>query len=159
MTLIKTVTMSICILSLIYVTLMLLTPERYKQKMRSVVSVLSALIIAGALLKVDFTASDTPAKYPDIPTDGINQSDMVVAELEKRLEQSIGDIYRQNGIPVQKISVETNIDSDNCIFISKISLTVDADSSVSEQRIKKITYDEIGDISLQISFSEGLNGS
>lgn len=154
MTMIKNITLSICILSLVYVVLTVLTPDRYKQKMRYVVSLLTALTIAGAVLGTDISLpKDFIKSYGDL-NGYVNADDMVISQLERNLEEHILSILKENDLPIEKISVKANIDSESCIFISKISLTVSGERDVYEQRIKKTVKERIGDISLDLHFSE-----
>ncbi len=158
MTAIKNITLMVCILSLVYMLVMMLTPESYKQKMKTVISVLTALTIASAVLNLDFTFDD------DIDADLLYESDysyneLVISELEERLADSILLIYEENDIPIEKISVETNIDDENGISISKISLTIIGDSEAYENKIRKVTKDKIGEVTLEMSFSEDINDS
>ncbi|MCD7803740.1 MAG: hypothetical protein LUH03_01085 [Oscillospiraceae bacterium] len=158
MTSVKNITLTVCILSLVYMLVMMLTPDSYKQKMKTVISILTALTIAGAVLNLDFTFDES------IDADLLYESDysyndLVISELEERLAESILLIYEENGIPVEKISVETNIDEDNGISISKISLTIPGSSEAYESKIRKVTGDKIGEVTLDISFSEDVNDS
>ncbi|MCC8196006.1 MAG: hypothetical protein LIO49_04235 [Ruminococcus sp.] len=126
--------------------------------MKTVISILTALTIAGAVLNLDFTfdgAIDADLLYES----DYSYNDLVISELEERLADSILLIYKENGIPVEKISVETNIDEDNGISISKISLTIPGSSEAYESKILKVTGDKIGEVTLDISFSEDVNDS
>ncbi|MCD8005657.1 MAG: hypothetical protein LUF29_01575 [Oscillospiraceae bacterium] len=158
MTAVKNITLTVCILSLVYMVVMMLTPDSFKQKMKTVISILTALTIAGAVLNIDFTFDE------EIDADLLYESDysynkLVISELEQRLAESILLIYEENGIPVEKISVETNIDDENGISISKISLTISGDSDTYESKIRKVTRDRIGEVTLDMSFSEEVDDS
>ncbi len=158
MTAIKNITLTVCILSLVYMLVMMLTPDSFRQKMITVISILTALTIAGAVLNIDFSFDE------DIDTDLLCEYDysydeLVLRELEQRLADSILLIYEENEIPVEKISVETNIDEDYSISISKISLTISGDADSYESRIRKVTSDRIGEVTLEMSFSEDVDES
>ncbi len=158
MTSVKNITLTVCILSLVYMLIMMLTPDGFKQKMKTVISILTALTIAGAILNIDFTFDE------DISRDLLYESDysyseLILSELDQRLADSILLIYEENGIPVEKISVDTNIDDENSISISKISLTISGNRENYESKIRRITSDKIGEISLEMSFSEDADES
>ncbi len=158
MTAIKNITLTVCILSLVYMLVMMLTPDSFRQKMKTVISILTALTIAGAVLNIDFSFDE------DIDTDLLCEYDysydeLVLRELEQRLADSILLIYEENEIPVEKISVETNIVEDYSISISKISLTISGDADSYESRIRKVTSDRIGEVTLEMSFSEDVDES
>lgn len=158
MTAVKNITLTVCILSLVYMIVMMLTPDSFKQKMKTVISILTALTIAGAVLNIDFTFDE------DIDADLLYESDysyneLVLDELNERLADTILLIYKENDIPVEKISVETTIDSENSISISKISLTIIGSSEAYESKICKVTENRIGDIDLEMSFSEEVDES
>ncbi len=142
MTAVKNITLTVCILSLVYMIVMMLTPDSFKQKMKTVISILTALTIAGAILNIDFSMDE------DIGTDLLYESEysyneLVLDELDQRLADSILLIYEENYIPIEKISVETNIDEDNSIFISKISLTISGSSKAYESKSRSVTSDRI----------------
>lgn len=158
MTAVKNITLTACILSLVYMIVMMLTPDSFKQKMKTVISILTALTIAGAILNIDFSFDE------EIDADLLYESDyiyngLVISELEQRLADSILLIYEENDIPVEKISVETNIDDENSISISKISLTIRGESEAYESKIRKVTRDKIGKVTLEMSFSEDVDES
>ncbi|MCD8108101.1 MAG: hypothetical protein LUE20_09095 [Oscillospiraceae bacterium] len=158
MTAVKNITLTVCILSLVYMLVMMLTPDSFRQKMKTVISILTALTIAGGVLNIEFSFDenlDTDLLY------GYDYSydELVLSELEQRLADSILLIYKENDIPVEKISVETNIDEDYSISISKISLTISGDSDSYESRIRKVTSDRIGEVTLEMSFSEDVDES
>lgn len=158
MTAVKNITLTACILSLVYMIVMMLTPDSFKQKMKTVISILTALTIAGAILNIDFSFDE------EIDADLLYESDyiyngLVISELEQRLADSILLIYDENDIPVEKISVETNIDDENSISISKISLTIRGESEAYESKIRKVTRDKIGEVTLEMSFSEDVDES
>ncbi|MCD7846821.1 MAG: hypothetical protein LUG49_02140 [Oscillospiraceae bacterium] len=158
MTAVRNITLTVCILSLVYMVVMMLTPDSFKQKMKTVISILTALTIAGAILNIDFSFDE------EIDADLLYESDyiyndLVICELEQRLADGILLIYEENGIPVEKISVETNIDDENSISISKISLAIRGESEAYESKIRKVTRDKIGEVALEMSFSEDVDES
>ncbi len=158
MTAVKNIALTVCILSLVYMIVMMLTPDSFKQKMKTVISILTALTIAGAVLNIDFAFDE------DIDADSLYESDysyneLVLDELNERLADTILLIYKENDIPVEKISVETTIDSENSISISKISLTILGSSETYESKIRKVTESRIEDMDLEMSFSEEVDES
>lgn len=160
MTLLKNITFAVCVMSLVYVVLGLLTPERYRRKMKTVVSTLSALAVAGTFLGNDFAiSSEKIFKDGELSLGGISQTDMVLSELDLKLADYLLPYYKEKGIPIEKITVKTNIDGEGCIFISKISLTVSGKKELYEDAIKRLTADNIGKVSLEMSFSEEADGS
>ncbi len=158
MTAVKNITLTVCVLSLVYMIVMMLTPDSFRQKMKTVISILTALTIAGAILNIDFSFDE------DIDTDLLYESEysyneLVLNELEQRLADSILLIYEENNIPIEKISVETNIDEDNSISISRISLTISGSSEAYGSKIRKVTSERIGEVTLEMSFSEDVDDS
>lgn len=158
MTAVKNITLTVCILSLVYMLVMMLTPDSYKQKMKVVISILTALTISGAVLNIDFTFD------AEIDTDSLYEynysyDEIVLSELESRLADTILPIYDESKIPVEKISVETNIDEDGSIIISKISLTISGGYDDYESTIRRVTTERIGEVALELSFSEDVDES
>ncbi|MCD7823838.1 MAG: hypothetical protein LUG86_07480 [Oscillospiraceae bacterium] len=159
MTAVKNITLTVCILSLIYMLVMMLTPDSYKQKVKTVISILTALTIAGGVLNIDFTMDDDNIDANLLYESEYSYNDLILSELDKRLADSILLIYEENGIPVEKISVETNINEDSSIIISKISLTISGDRETYESKVHRVTSDKIGEVKLEISFSEDVDES
>ena len=101
MTAVKNITLTVCVLSLVYMIVMTLTPDSFRQKMKTVISILTALTIAGAILNIDFSFDE------DIDTDLLYESEysyneLVLNVLEQRLADSILLIYEENYIPIEK---------------------------------------------------------
>lgn len=149
-----TLSYSICIASVAYTLVMLISPERYKNQLQGVMSVITAAAICSAFL--------SGAKGIELELDGLGGSyqggsginGMVVLELEKRLEEEIAKLINENGIPAENVSVKTNIDGDNCISISELTVSVVGSKEDYEARLNELVKSRIGDISINMVFLE-----
>ena len=149
-----TLSYSICIASVAYTLVMLISPERYKNQLQGVMSVITAAAICSAFL--------SGAKGIELELDGLCGSylggsginGMVVLELEKRLEEEIAKLINENGIPAENVSVKTNIDGDNCISISELTVSVAGSKEDYEARLNELVKSRIGDISTNMVFLE-----
>ncbi len=156
----KNLTISICVLSLMYFIIMLITPDRYKRQLRSLISIIAAVTIGGIVLGADFSFDGIPQIESESLNGSVSYADqLVISELEKRLEEQIGKMIQEAQIPMEKISVETNIDDDNCIFISKISMTIGGSREKYEAEAIRLVETKIGDISIDLTFSEDEDGA
>lgn len=162
MTFLKNLTLSICVLSVVYLIVSMLSPDRYKRQIRAVLSLICAVTVAGVILGsadedfdtgIDINGSQSLSGSQEYATN------LILSELESKLDEQIGNMMLQSGVPVQKISVKTNIDDEGSIFISEISMTVDGSKDEYEQKIKGITSEKIGEVSMNLTFSEDNNGA
>lgn len=132
MGLLKNITVSVCLLSLVYSVMMLLTPDRFKRQMKSVISIITAVTMGGLIISGG-NAEDIFSSI-NIPSIGESQSSntAVMRELEERLNEQIQKLMEENGIPIEKIDVSVDIDRDNCIFISKLAAQISGSQKLYE---------------------------
>lgn len=102
MGLLKNITVSVCLLSLVYSVMMLLTPDRFKRQMKSVISIITAVTMGGLIISGG-NAEDIFSSI-NIPSIGESQSSntAVMRELEERLNEQIQKLMEENGIPIEK---------------------------------------------------------
>lgn len=159
MGLLKNITISVCVLSLVYCIMMLLTPDRFKRQMKSVISIITAVTLGGLIISGG-NAEDI-FSWINIPSIGEGQSSnaAVMRELEARLNEQIQKLMVENGIPVEKIDVSVDIDGDNCIFISKLAAQISGSQKLYEEKVRSLVKTDIGDVNLEIAFTEESDGS
>lgn len=158
MEVLKKMTMSICVLSLVYSIMMLLTPDRFKRQVRSVLSIITAITIGGIILNGG--SWDGIFSSLDIPSAGTAESAdrLVISELQARLNVQIKKLIEEKGVPLEKVDTVIDIDEDNCIFISRLLLEVNGTKSEYEERIRNVVKSEIGDVNLETVFTEESDG-
>ncbi len=158
MALLKNITISICSLSLVYSIMMLLTPDRFKRQVKSVLSIVTAVTIGGVILRGGF--DDGFLSSLQIPSVGGGEtvSEQTIAELEMRLNEQIKKLIEEKGVPTEKVEVNIDIDKDNCIFISRLFVEVGGTRSEYEERVRNIVNTQIGDVRLEAAFTEVSDG-
>ncbi len=154
----KNITISVCALSLVYSIMMLLTPDRFKRQMKSVISVIIAVTIGGIILHGGY--DDDFLSSLEIPSFDARSSsnEMMLTELEARLNVQIEKLIEEKGIPVEKVETDIDIDADNCIFISRLLIEVNGAKSEYEEKLRSIVKSDIGDVNLETAFAEESDG-
>ncbi len=154
----KSFSLTIAVLSLIFVLVILLTPDKYRRQMQIVLSVILSLTLSALLVGADFSDFSAFANNYKLDESGISSQDkMILEELEGKLSEHIKTILDENEIAAEKITVKTNIDGDRCIFISKISLTIKEESKASIT--KAVIEKNIGKTEVEIFVAGDVNGT
>lgn len=158
MGLLKNIAVSVCVLSLVYCIMMLLTPDRFKRQMKSVISIITAVTMGGLI--ISGSSGEDIFSSINIPSIGESQSSnaAVMRELEVRLSEQIQRLMEESGIPVEKIDVSVDIDGDNCIFISKLAAQISGSQKLYEEKVRSLVKSDIGDVNLEIAFTEESDG-
>ena len=158
MGLLKNIAVSVCVLSLVYCIMMLLTPDRFKRQMKSVISIITAVTMGGLI--ISGSGGEDIFSSINIPSIGKSQSSnaAVMREFEVRLSEQIQRLMEENGIPVEKIDVSIDIDGDNCIFISKLAAQISGSQKLYEEKVRSLVKSDIGDVNLEIAFTEESDG-
>lgn len=103
MGLLKNITISVCVLSLVYCIMMLLTPDRFKRQMKSVISIITAVTLGGLII----SGGNAEEIFSSINIPSISEKQSsnaaVMRELEARLNEQIQKLMVEKGIPVEKI--------------------------------------------------------
>ena len=158
MTFLRNITLTIVILSVINVVLSLLVTDKYRKQMQVILSIISAISIAGLLLNADFSDISTITWDLNFEDYGTSYADKaVIDELNERLAEHIHSVIKENGIDVKNVSVKTNIDDERCIFISKISLTITNEGD--KEAVNRIIERNVGSTEVEITVSEDVNGA
>ena len=152
----QNLTLTITVLSVIFVIANLLTPDKYRKQMQIILSIISAVSIAGIVLSADFSDLSSFAEEIAFENSDVSYTDKaVLTELNKSLSEHIESMIKESGIEVKKVSVKTNIDDERCIFISKISLTIKDISK--KDAILRLIESKIGQTEVEITVSEEVN--
>ena len=158
MTFLRNITLTIAMLSVINVVLSLLVTDKYRKQMQVILSIISAISIAGLLLNADFSDISTITWDLNFEDYGTSYTDKaVIDELNERLAEHIHSVIKENGIDVENVSVKTNIDDERCIFISKISLTITNEGD--KEAVNRIIERNVGSTEVEITVSEDVNGA
>ena len=158
MTFLRNITLTIVILSVINVVLSLLVTDKYRKQMQVILSIISAISIAGLLLNADFSDISTITWDLNFEDYGTSYTDKaVIDELNERLAEHIHSVIKENGIDVKNVSVKTNIDDERRIFISKISLTITNEGD--KEAVNRIIERNVGSTEVEITVSEDVNGA
>ena len=154
MSFLKHITLTVCVLSIIYTVLMMLVPDRFRRELRSVLSLLVVVSIGAMLLGADL--SDISSEFSGISfsTELSSHDYLVQSELEERLAEYIESFLAEEGTFVKKVSVGTTIDEQRRISITKASLILDEADTGREQRIRALIEEKIGKIEVEISYED-----
>ena len=150
----KTLTLGVCAFSLIYTLVKSLTPNKYQQQIKTVLSFVFALFIGSMVL--GFDVSDLDNAFSGI-SDNYNISQenrFVIDEIEARLSDYLQVEIENVGIYPEKVTVKTNIDDNLCISISEARVVLNNSDSLKAEAVRKIVSQKIGDIDVIIEFSE-----
>ncbi len=150
----KTLTLGICSFSIIYTLVKSLSPSKFQNQIKTVLSLTFALFIGSMIL--GFDVSDLADAFDGI-SNGHNislENELVISEIEARLSEYLLVEIENEGIFPQKVFVKTNIDDDLCISISEARVVLYDDDKFKTEIIKKIVAQKIGDIDVIIEFSE-----
>lgn len=155
MSFLKNITISICTLSLVYSIFMLLTPDRFQRQVKIIISLITAAVIGSMLLGIKELPTDMfSLEIPKTGDSFISRQDLVVKELEAELTKQIALIFSENDIPTENIYLKTDIDEDNCIFISELVITVKGGRESYGEKAESIVKSRIGDVNHRIMFTE-----
>lgn len=150
----RDITMTVCILSLIYTALMMLVPDRFRRELRTVLAMTAAVTLGAMLLGADMSDISTQFGGLSFDAEDIQYKNMVQSELEARLEEYITTLLSESGTEVKKLTVRTTIDEQNRISITEASLELDGVYRGQEAQIRGLLSEKIGDIEVKISYED-----
>lgn len=147
-------TLTVCILSILYTAMMMLVPDRFRRELRSVLSLIVVVTLGAVILGADF--SDISARFENLSFDSgtYSRDQLIQTELETRISDYIGTLLDEQGISCKKITVGTTIDELRRISITKASLTLDSAYQAREALITSLISKNIGDIEVNITYED-----
>ena len=147
-------TLTVCVLSVIYTAMMMLVPDRFRRELRSVLSLITVVTLGAVILGADF--SDVSARFENLSFDSgtYTRDQLVQSELETRIADYIGSLLSEQGISCKKITVGTTIDEQRRISITKASLTLDTAYQAQEAAITSLIRKNIGEIEVKITYED-----
>lgn len=154
MTLLRNLTLSVCILSLVHTVLIMLVPDRFRGEIRSVTALIIAVTVAGFMLNADFSDIPSGLGMQDFDSALETRNDLVKSELEAKVGEYIVSLLGQQGIESEKVSVRTTIDGQNSIFITEVSITLSQNDSPREESVRALVRDRIGDVDVEILYGD-----
>lgn len=86
--------------------------------------VVSAIFTPLADMSFDFTAVNTAAEYADVQSNDL--SDSVLDACRNAAEDAILSAATEQGVTVEEIFIDADIDADNCIIIQSVTVAVSA---------------------------------
>lgn len=147
-------TLTVCVLSILYTAMMMLVPDRFRRELRSVLSLITVVTLGAVILGADF--SDISARFENLSfeTGNYSRDQLIQNELETRIADYISTILSERGISCKKITVGTTIDSERRISITKASLTVENTYLQEDALITSLIKENIGDIEVKITYED-----
>ena len=141
-------------LSAVNALLLMLAPDRYRREVKAVLSLIIAASVIGTFINADFSDISGFTYAPDLSGAGYSSDEAVKKELSGRIADYIGSLMDERGISCKKIEVETSIDENRSIFITKASLWLGPDQAESEPRISSLILSKIGDIDIEFIYED-----
>ncbi len=150
----KSLTLGICSLSVIYTVVKMLSPQKYQTQIKTVISLLFAILLGSMLL--GFDASDISDSLSGIAYsyDITDEDKLVISEIESRISEYLQSELENIGINPQKVSIKTNIDADLCISISEARVVLEHEDENKSEAVRTLIAQKIGDIDTYIELSE-----
>ena len=147
-------TLTVCVLSILYTAMMMLVPDRFRRELRSVLSLITVVTLGAVILGADF--SDISARFENLSfeTGAYTRDQLIQNELETRIADYISTILYEHGISCKKITVGTTIDPERRISITKASLTVENTYLQQDALITSLIKQNIGDIEVKITYED-----
>ncbi len=150
-----TVTLLISVLAVVNTLVLSLSPDRYRREFRAMLSLMSLAAIGSVLLGADF--SDISSRFEDIalPDMSIKRDEAITSELDKKLQEYLFTCLAEKGIAPENIFIETTIDAERRIFITKARITLPAGYSGREGEIKSLLDGILGSGVAEIITEDG----
>lgn len=150
----KNLTLGICSLSVIYTSIKILAPQRFQAQIKTVVSLLFAILLGSMILGFDISDLSDSLSGISYSYEIAEEDKLVIAEIESRLSEYLQTEIENIGITPQKVSIKTNIDDNLCISISEARVVLGDEDENRSESIRKLIAQKIGDIDVFIEFSE-----
>lgn len=154
MKLITDLTLTVCLISVVSVIILMLSPDRLRREMKTVVAIVSAAAICAALSHGELTFMPEGFENIALSYETLERDRLVQAELEERVGGYISSFLEEAGIECKKVSVGTTIDGQRRIFITGASLELAEKNAETEARATALIKEKIGDIEVKISYGE-----
>lgn len=154
MTALRNLIFSLGVLVVLQFIFSTLAPERYRTAIKMALSLITVAVVSAGILKIDF--SDIYSSFPSINTElsSYESDQLILDELNSKLSEYIASQLEDEGVVSEKVSVDTTIDENRCISITKASIELGSEYEKDEAIIISLIKSKIGDIEVSISFVE-----
>lgn len=154
MTALKNLMLSLSALFVLQFIFSMLAPERYRSAIKMALSLITVAVVSAGILKIDF--SNIYSSFPSITSElSKHESDqLILDELNSRLSEYIASLLENEGIVSEKVSIDTTIDENRCISITKASIELGSEYEKDEIIVINLIKSKIGDIEVSLSFVE-----
>lgn len=148
--------MTICITLVITGIFSILVPNTTMEKtLKFAVSLffISSLILPFTQGDLDFSFSDFSIEQTEVKNEALETSmqNSFTAITQKKIENQLLTKLELEGLPAKKITVRINIDADNSITISKLSVTLAEEYREKQGDVVALTQKETG-VSPDVSY-------
>lgn len=132
----------------------LLAPEKYRSAIKMALSLITVAVMSAGILKIDF--SDIYSAFPSIDTElsSYESDQLILDELNAKLSDYISSLLEEEGFICKNVSVDTTIDENRCISITKASIVLGREYEKDEAIIIGLIKSKVGDIEISLSFVE-----
>ena len=147
-------TLTVCVLSILHTAMMMLVPDRFRRELRAVLSLISFVTLGAVILGADF--SDVASRFQNLTFDetAYTRDSLIQRDLEDRIAEYIGAVLLEKGIECKKIEVRTTIDEQRRISITKASLWCDKSYESDDAAITSLVKMKIGDIEVNTTYED-----
>lgn len=154
MTALRNLIFSLGVLVVLQFIFSTLAPERYRTAIKMSLSLIAVAVVSAGILKIDF--SNIYSSFPSINTElsSYESDQLILDELNSKLSEYIASLLEDEGVVSEKVSVDTTIDENRCISITKASIELGSEYEKDEAIIISLIKSKIGDIEVSISFVE-----
>ena len=154
MTALKNLMLSLSAMFVLQFLFSLLSPEKYRPAIKMVLSLITVAVVSAGILKIDF--SNIYSSFPSINTQlsSYESDQLILDELNSKLSEYIASLLEDEGIVSEKVSVDTTIDENRCISITKASIELGSEYEKDEIIVINLIKSKIGDIEVSLSFVE-----
>lgn len=150
----KNLIFSLSVLVVLQFIFSMLAPERYRSAIKMALSLITVAVVSAGIFKIDF--SDIYSSFPSINTElsSYESDQLILDELNSKLSEYISLLLEDKGIVSKKVSVDTTIDENRCISITKASIELGSEYEKDEIIVINLIKSKIGDIEVSLSFVE-----
>lgn len=154
MTALKNLMLSLSAMFVLQFLFSLLSPEKYRPAIKMALSLITVAVVSAGILKIDF--SNIYSSFPSINTElsSYESDQLILDELNSKLSEYIASLLEDEGIVSEKVSVDTTIDENRCISITKASIELGSEYEKDEIIVINLIKSKIGDIEVSLSFVE-----
>lgn len=144
------IVLTITVLTIVRALLLALSPDRWRRDIKTVISVICVIILAGVLTHTDFSTLDSAFSDVEMPSPRFERDALIQSELEKKLSDYVTALLDEKGISTQKVEIKTTISPERSISITEAILTMNETEALRLEEAVSLIKEKVGDIEVQV---------